>query len=334
MRLYILYGLTFAVAFLLALYLTPLMRKAALQFGIIDKPDGKLKNHDAPVAYLGGLAVYLSFLLSLALILSFDQEMLGILLAGSIIVILGLIDDFGVLSPAVKLCGQSIAVLVLIRAGIYIKLGFLPWYVSFPLSYLWLIGITNAFNIIDVMDGLSSGVALICSLILFVVGVLNNSIVIAIMAVSLGGSLLGFLRFNFEPAKIYLGDTGSMFIGMMIGSLAMIGSYTAKNAFACLAPVLILGIPIFDTLFVMYIRYRRGMSIIAGSPDHFALRLRKWRLSTKQTVVISYAISALLGGVALLMMHLNAFQAVMIIVLLLTVAFLTGYCLKKIDMTL
>jgi UDP-GlcNAc:undecaprenyl-phosphate GlcNAc-1-phosphate transferase len=334
MRLYILYSFTFAVAFLLALYLTPLMRKAALQFGIIDKPDGKLKNQHEPVAYLGGLAVYLSFLVSLALILSFDQEMLGILLAGTIIVILGLIDDFGVLSPGVKLCGQSIAVLVLLRSGIYIKLGFLPWYVSFPLSYLWLIGITNAFNIIDVMDGLSAGVALVCSFTIFVVGVLNDSTTIAIMAASLGGCLLGFLRYNFEPAKIYLGDTGSMFIGMMLGALAMIGNYTTHNLLACIAPVLILGVPIFDTFFVMYIRYLRGMSIISGSPDHFALRLRKWRLSTKQTVVASYLMSVLLGGAALFMMQLSPLQALILIVALIVTAFLTGYLLKKVDMTL
>jgi len=331
---YFLYGASFVLAFFLALYLTPLIRKAALQYGIMDKPDGNLKNHDTPVAYLGGLAVYLSFLISLALTVNFDQQVLGLLLAGTIIVVLGLIDDFGVLSPAVKLCRQSIAVLVLIRAGISIKLSFLPWYLSYPLSYVWLIGTINAFNIIDVMDGLSSGVALVCSLMLFMVGVFNGSTVIAIMAVSLGGSLLGFLRYNFEPAKIYLGDTGSMFIGMMMGALAMIGNYTVQNAVACLAPVLILGIPIFDTLFVMYIRYRRGLSIIAGSPDHFALRLRKWRLSTKQTVVISYGVSALLGAVALLMMHLDPFRSVLIMALLLMVGVLTGYCLKKIDMTL
>jgi UDP-GlcNAc:undecaprenyl-phosphate GlcNAc-1-phosphate transferase len=334
MKFYILYSFTFSVAVLLSLYFTPLMRKAALQFGIVDKPDGKLKNHHEPVAYLGGLAVYLSFLLSLALILSFDQEMLGILLAGTIIVILGLVDDFGVLSPSVKLCGQSIAVLVLLRSGIYIKLGFIPWYVSFPLSYIWLIGITNAFNIIDVMDGLSAGVAFVCCLIIFVVGVLNDSMTMAIMAASLGGCLLGFLRYNFEPAKIYMGDTGSMFIGMMLGSLAMIGNYTTRNVVASIAPVLILGVPIFDTLFVMYIRYLRGISIISGSPDHFALRLRKWRLSTKQTVVASYGISALLGCAALFMMRVSQPQALGLIFLLVILALLTGYFLKKIDMTL
>ena len=334
MKEYLLYFLTFVLAFSLSVYLTPMVRKAALQFGVVDKPDGKLKQHRAPVAYLGGLAIYLSFLISLALTFSFDKEVLGLLLGGTIIVVLGLIDDFGVLSPVVKLCGQCIAVFALMRSGIYIKLAFLPWYVTFPLSFFWLIGIINAFNIIDVMDGLSSGVAFTCSLTLFVVGVLNSSMVIAIMAIALGGSLLGFLRYNFEPAKIYLGDTGSMFIGMMMGSLAMIGSYTSNNIVACLAPIIILGVPIFDTLFVMYIRWLRGMSIIAGSPDHFALRLRKWRLSTRQTVIASYFISGMLGCAALFMMKVSVCGALLIIFTLISVALLTGYCLKKIDMTM
>jgi UDP-GlcNAc:undecaprenyl-phosphate GlcNAc-1-phosphate transferase len=334
MKEYLLYFLTFALAFFLSLYLTPLVRKAALQFGIVDKPDGKLKQQRSPVAYLGGLAIYLSFLMSLALTFSFDKEVLGLLLAGTIIVVLGLIDDFGVLSPVVKLCGQCIAVFALIRSGIYIKLEFIPWYVAFPLSFFWLIGIINAFNIIDVMDGLSSGVAFTCSLTLFVVGVLNGSIVIAIMAIALGGSLLGFLRYNFEPAKIYLGDTGSMFIGMMMGSLAMIGNYTSNNIIACLAPVIILGVPIFDTFFVTYIRWRRGMTIITGSPDHFALRLRKWRLSTRQTVIASYFISAMLGCAALFMMKVSGCGALLIIIILISIALLTGYFLKKIDMTM
>jgi len=335
MKEYILYFFTFALAFLLSLYLTPLVKKAAIQFGIIDKPDGKLKKQKVPVAYLGGLAVYLSFLISLALVFSFDQEVLGLLLAGTIVVVIGLIDDFGVLSPGFKLFGQSVAILTLIRSGIYIKLEFLPWYLSYSLSFFWLIGITNAFNLIDVMDGLSSGVAFFCSLILFVVGICNGNIIISIMSVSLGGSLLGFLRYNFDPAKIYLGDTGSMFIGMMMGALAMIGNYTSKNMIACLAPVIILGVPIFDTLFVMYIRLRRGMSIIAGSPDHFALRLRKWRLSTRQTVIASYAITAFLGGAGLLMMQVSSDYMILGIILFLAIAaLLTAYFLKKIDMRL
>jgi UDP-GlcNAc:undecaprenyl-phosphate GlcNAc-1-phosphate transferase len=125
-----------------------------------------------------------------------------------------------------------------------------------------------------------------------------------------------------------------MFIGMMLGALAMIGNYTTYNLVACISPVLILGVPIFDTFFVIYIRYLRGMSIISGSPDHFALRLRKWKLSTKQTVVASYGISILLGCAALFIIQLAHLQALVVISILITMALLTGYLLKKIDMTL
>jgi UDP-GlcNAc:undecaprenyl-phosphate GlcNAc-1-phosphate transferase len=220
------------------------------------------------------------------------------------------------------------------RSGIIIQLDIIPWYISLPLSYVWLIGIINALNIIDVMDGLSSGVALMCSIIFILVGVMNHSMIIAIIASALGGSLLGFLRYNFEPAQIYLGDTGSMFVGMMMGSLAMIGNFTMHNNLGCFAPVLILGVPIFDTMFVMYIRYRRGMSILTGSPDHFALRLRKWRLSTRQTVTISYAISILLGIAALLIINVSDSVALTIILILIAAGLGTGYFLKRIDMTL
>jgi UDP-GlcNAc:undecaprenyl-phosphate GlcNAc-1-phosphate transferase len=125
-----------------------------------------------------------------------------------------------------------------------------------------------------------------------------------------------------------------MFIGMMMGSLAMLGNFTEQNNLGCFAPVLILGVPIFDTMFVMYIRYRRGMSILTGSPDHFALRLRKWRLSTRQTVTISYAISIILGIAALLMMNVGDDLALSILLMLVACGVGTGYFLKKIDMTL
>src|SRR4030043_1968621 len=170
----LLYIFTFSLSLILSLYLTPVMRRAALQFGIVDRPDGRLKKHKKPMPYLGGIAIYLSFLLALAFSFEFNQEVLGLLLAGTIVVLLGLIDDLGFLKPWVKFTGQMIAVLVLVRSGIFIKLVFLPTYVSIPVTFLWLIGITNAFNIIDVMDGLSTGVAFFACLALFTVALLNG----------------------------------------------------------------------------------------------------------------------------------------------------------------
>ncbi len=330
----VLYLLTFLLAFLLAWYLTPVFQKAALRFGIVDRPDGKLKRQAEPVAYLGGLSIYLSFLITLALTFQFDQEVLGILLAGTIIVLLGLIDDFGVLTPKVKFVGQTIAAGVLIKSGICIKLAFLPPAVSLLLSLLWLLAMINAFNLIDIMDGLSTGVAFICSLVLFTVAVANGKAMIATLTAALAGCLLSFLRYNFEPAKIYLGDAGSMFLGLMMGTLGMIGDYTRYNMVACLAPVVIFGVPLFDMLFVMYVRKLRGIPVVLGSPDHFALRLRKWRLSTRRTVVLSYLAALILGMSALLIMHVTNQTAAIILLALLTVTLLLGCLLKKIDMTL
>jgi UDP-GlcNAc:undecaprenyl-phosphate GlcNAc-1-phosphate transferase len=330
----LIYFFTFLLAFSLSWYVTPIFQKAALKFGIVDVPDGRLKRQKEPVAYLGGLSIYLSFLLTLAFSFRFDQEVLGILLAGTIMVILGLIDDFKALSPGIKLLGQFIAVFVLIKSGIFIKLIFIPFPVSILLSFLWILTITNAFNIIDVMDGLSSGIALFCSLVFFIVAFLNGHTMIATLTIALAGSLAGFLRYNFTPAKIYLGDTGSLFIGLILGALSMIGSYTNKNFLGFIAPIIILGLPLFDTLFVMYIRWLRGIPIILGSPDHFALRLRKWRFSTRQTVLVSYLASIILGTASLLIMQVTPYQSILIICILILCALIVGYYLKKIDMTL
>lgn len=328
-------ALAFGLALVISLYTTPLMRTAALRFGIVDRPDGRLKKQSEPVPYLGGLAIYLSFLLALTATRRFDStEVLGMLLGGAIAVILGLIDDLGVLSPGIKLAGQVVAVLTLINASVYIKLGFLSPPVAIILSFLWLLGIINAFNLIDVMDGLAAGVAAAASFILFLIAAVNGRQAYAILLAALCGSLVGFLRYNVPPARIYMGDTGSMFIGLMLGALAMNNSYTRHNLVASVAPVVILGVPIFDMLFVMYVRYRRGLPVFLGSPDHFALRLRKWRLSTVQTVRASWAAAVVLGGLAIAMMLADAPVALGILAGIALASIVLALFLRRIDMSL
>ena len=328
------YPAAFAMAVLLSLWLTPRMRAAALQFGIVDRPDGRLKQHREPVPYLGGLAIYLSFLLALSVTFRFGEEILGLLLAGSIVVLLGLVDDLGQLGPWTKLAGQLVAVLVLVKSGIYIKLAFLPPYVAIPLTVLWLLAITNAFNLIDIMDGLSVGTALMAALALFVVAEWNDRTLAATVLAALAGSCLGFLRYNFEPARIYMGDAGSMFIGLMLGALAMINAYTEVNRVAALAPALILGVPLFDMVFVMYIRWRRGLPIMLGSPDHVALRLRRWRLSVRQTVLLSYGVTLALGAVALGIIVLPATAAIIVLGIVAVVGLVAALFLRRTDMGL
>jgi UDP-GlcNAc:undecaprenyl-phosphate GlcNAc-1-phosphate transferase len=328
------YGLSFLLAAGLSLWLTPRLREAALRFGIVDQPDGRLKTHREPVPYLGGLAICLAFLLAVAATFSFDESVLGILLAGSIVVILGLIDDLGQLGPRTKLAGQLVAVLVLVKSGVHIKLAFMPLWLALALSALWLIAVTNAFNLIDIMDGLSAGTAAVAAVMLLILAHLGGGFEAATLLAGLAGACLGFLRYNFQPAKIYMGDTGSLFLGLLLGALAMDNAYTRHNDLAALAPVLVLGVPLFDMLFVIYIRWRRGLPIMLGSPDHVALRLRRWRLSTRQTVLLSYGVTGVLGGVAVALTLVPPFQAALLLVGVALVALVAGVWLKRIDMGL
>lgn len=293
------YPAAFAIALALSLYFTPVIRAGAIRYGVVDNPDSNLKQHKAPTPYLGGVAVYLSFLFALAFTYDFTGPVLGILLAASIVVMLGLFDDLKVLTPRVKLLGQLVAALVLVKAGIMIKLSFLPEWLALGLTLFWLVGVTNALNLIDVSDGLAAGVASIAGIFLYVVALWNGDTTIAMMTLSLVGAALGFLAYNRAPAKIFLGDAGSMFLGFMLASLAMKGHYTFEHPVAAVAPAVILGVPIFDTLFVMGVRAIRGIPLMRGSPDHFAVRLRNHGYRAGPIAAIAYVASLVLGAAAL-----------------------------------
>ena len=292
----------FVLAAVVALYTTPLMRAAALKFGIVDRPDGKLKHQAEPVPYLGGLGVFLAYLVALGVVFEFNQEVLGILLAGTLMLLVGLIDDLGVLSPWEKLAGEAVAIAVLLKAGLYVQLVFMPVVFAFAISILWLFTVTNALNILDIMDGLASGVAAIAAAFLAVIAVLNGKPIVAAMAAALSGSLLGFLRFNFRPAKIYLGDSGSLFIGITIAALAMNGRYTVDNWVGMVTPAIILSVPLFDLVFVSIVRLEKGLSPFRGSPDHFALRLRHAGFSVPATVFTAYGAAGWVGAVGIAIM--------------------------------
>ena len=331
---FLVYLFSALLSFSLALYLTPKVAETALKTGIVDKPDSSLKTHEKVTPYLGGLVIYVSFILTLGFTIRFDVEIFAILLSSTIILVLGLIDDIGALSPGVKMLGQLIAVFIIIKGGIYIKLIFLPEWISFILTFLWLLGITNAVNIIDIKDGLATGVIFVASLFLFVISVTNENLLIAVLTITLVGSLLGFLRYNWQPASIYLGDAGSMFIGFMLGALTINGSYTQNNDISALAPVLLLGVPIFDTVLVSIVRLRKGMSPLLGSPDHFAHRLLKIGWSLNKIVLVSYFVSLILGVTVLIVMSItDVIIATVIVLAVFTIGLILVFMLACVRMT-
>ena len=298
----------YAVAFLLAAgivaFVTPLTIHVATAFHIHDTPDGRLKKHERATPYLGGLAVATGFVVAFSLLStseSIGQRALGILAGGFMMLLLGLYDDLIDLVPLVKFLGQMLAAAALYKAGVRTDIAVLGEWGNLVLTVLWVTGITNAFNIIDVMDGLASGVACIAALFLFVIAsAVGDAPDVPFMAIVLAGSLVGFLRFNFTPARIFLGDTGSLFIGFMMGALSMLVSYSHHNQMAALTPLVLLAVPIFDTGFVALHRARQGIPFFRGSPDHFALRLTNNGRSVRQTVLGVYRTSVLLGLLALL----------------------------------
>jgi UDP-GlcNAc:undecaprenyl-phosphate/decaprenyl-phosphate GlcNAc-1-phosphate transferase len=299
------YALTFLMAAAITAYVTPLTIHVAHTFHITDTPDGRLKKHRNPTPYLGGLAVAAGFVVTFGVLStseSMDERALGILAGGFMMLMLGLYDDLVNLRPSVKFLGQLLAVVALQKAGVHIQIAALNEWENLALTMLWVTGITNAFNIIDIMDGLATGTACIAALFLFLIASLvGGDTSIPFMAIALAGALAGFLGFNATPARIFLGDTGSLFIGFLLGALSMLVSYSGRSPWAVVTPVVLLAVPIFDTGFVAIHRARKGIPFFRGSPDHFALRVAHSGTGVRRTVLHVWRVAGVLGGASLLM---------------------------------
>lgn len=266
-----------ATALALAAYLTPLLRQLAVQIGVVDRPDGKLKKQPEPVPYLGGLSVFLAYLLSLGLFGEFDRQILAVLLAGTLALLVGLVDDFGALTPLPKLLGLGVAIFALLRAGVLVELVELPFALHGVLAVLWLLLVANAFNLVDVLDGLAPGLAAVAASGMAVVAVATGQKLLAVVAGALAGALLGFLPFNKAPARMYLGDAGSLSVGLTLGSLALAIRWSEVSPAGFLAPLAFLALPLSEVAYLVLLRARRGLPFWLGSPDHFALRWRVLR---------------------------------------------------------
>lgn len=308
------------VSGIIAFLATPLVKKLALKYKVVDDPKNNRKIHKKPIPLLGGLAIYLPFVL-LTLIkgpVVTDAE-IGIILGATIIIIGGILDDIWELKPFEKLFFQLMAAEVLIIMGVSIQLIANPFtndisyldigYWSVPITIVWVVGITNAMNLIDGLDGLSSGVSLISTITIFIIAVTKDRSNAMYLTAILMGSIAGFLPYNFNPASIFLGDTGAQLLGFLLAAISMEGAIKSATIFSVVVPILTMGLPIFDTVFAIIRRKVNGRSIMEADRGHLHHRLLDLGLSQRQAVLIMYLISALLSGLAIFSVQLSSFAS-------------------------
>lgn len=324
----------FIFAIIISLIMTPMVRKFAFKIGAIDIPKDNRRVHIQPMPLIGGLAIYISVIISTLIFIPITKEILAILIGGTIILISGIIDDKGNLSPRLKVLFQLIAAIVLLIGDVRIEFITNPFsneyamlnldLLSIPATIIWIVAITNAINLIDGLDGLAAGVTAISSLCFMLVGFSLGHIHIAILSMIVAGACIGFLPFNFDPARIFMGDTGALFLGFILGVITIEGVMKSVAAIAVVVPIIILGVPIFDTTFAIFRRLRNGQSITIGDKGHLHHRLLARGFSQRKTVLILYGISVIFGGFAVLITRLNTRYGLYLSIGMMIIAFIYG----------
>ncbi|PKK92176.1 MAG: undecaprenyl-phosphate alpha-N-acetylglucosaminyl 1-phosphate transferase [Candidatus Wallbacteria bacterium HGW-Wallbacteria-1] len=323
----------FTLCFGLSYFLTPLMKWLAHRLGYVDKPAAH-KAHQKTTPLLGGSAIILSFLAGVMLFRPMDHEnqLTGIIASTVLLFIVGLIDDKMGMMPRTKLFWQAMAAAIMISYGVRIEIIDIKW-ISIPLTVFWVVGITNSVNLLDNMDGLSSGVSFIICMILFFISGFNSLYILAILSLALAGSCLGFLRHNFPPAKIFMGDCGSLPIGFLLSAMAIIGTWreAATLAVTLGIPILVLGVPIFDTTLVTVTRLFNGRPVSQGGKDHSSHRLLNMGFSPRQVALILYFIAICLGSSAIYVLESTRAQMLFVFLGILVMAFILGIRLGRIQ---
>jgi len=320
----------FFASLMLALMLTPIVRSVAIRYGFVALPRED-RWHSTPTALLGGVGIFLAYALPLSFLISDDPALLPLLVGAGVMFLVGLVDDVLHLKPYSKLVGQIIAACIVMASGLRIGLTSLEIFNVF-VTLIWIVGITNAFNLLDNMDGLATGTGCIAAFCLFLAGLMTGNTLIAVSAVGLCGAFLGFLWFNFNPAKIFMGDSGSLFLGYSLATLSITGTgqYATNLFFAMLVPVLVLAVPIFDITFVSLLRFFNGKAISQGARDHTSHRLVAFGLSERATELLFYLMSMICGTVALLglkysMLYPSILAILFVIILWYFGVFLSGF---------
>lgn len=317
--------LAFAVAFIITFITTPFVKRIALKVGIVDKPDNERRVHKKAVPLLGGLAMFYGFIISVILFGTLDTNIRGIVLGALVILVVGIIDDAQELSAKAKLPFQILAAIILILHNVRIDVVSVPTFISasgvlhlgfwgIPLTMIWIVGVTNAVNLIDGLDGLAAGVSSIACMSLFCIALIVGEFEVALLTAALTGCCFGFLPYNFNPAKIFMGDTGSTFLGFILGSVSIMGLFKSYAVISVAVPFLVLGLPLFDTGFAIFRRVKAGKPIMSPDREHLHHRVLDLGFSQKKTVGIIYLMCTVLGLCAVLLVSNGVLQALLLII--------------------
>ena len=294
------------IAFIVSYILTPYMAHVGKRQNMVDMP-GHRKIHEEAIPNLGGIVIFFGFLLSLLFVIQIEGQFRALLIGGVIILLLGVVDDIANLSPKHKFIIQMIPALIVVIYNSDLINNFIAnqlksfdllGYLLYPILILWIVGVTNSINLIDGLDGLACGVSIISLITFFILGLRQNFETLNLVSIALAGSMLAFLRFNFYPAKIFLGDSGSTFTGFMLASVGALWLLNSGNAFFIFIPIIILALPIFDTLFAIWRRYRGHHPIFQADKGHLHHRLLVRGISHKNIVLILWGISAICSVIA------------------------------------
>lgn len=333
---------SFVIAFVFSFAMTPVVKRFAFKIKAIDVPKDNRRMHKRPIPRLGGLAIIFGFMVSILCFGEMTKSLAATLIGAMIIAVMGIVDDVKALDAKPKFLIQIIAALIVVLCGelrikvftnpiIWSGLPYivLPEWVSIVFSVLWIVFITNAVNFIDGLDGLAAGVSAIMTVsMVFIAGRLGEYSV-AIIGTALMGACFGFLPYNFNPAKIFMGDTGSTFLGFILATLSIQGVFKSYAVISFAVPLLILGLPLFDAIFAMIRRIMKGQSPMHADRGHLHHRLIDMGFSQKQTVFILYAISGVLGITAVILAESGALRAVLLLICVLIFLLIQSVLMKK-----
>lgn len=333
-------GILIVIALLFTFFVTytttPLVRKLAFRVGAVDIPKDERRMHSKPIPTMGGLAIFVAFAFGIIAFVDMDSTFIGLLIGALMIIILGVFDDIYDLKPYIKLLWQVCAALIVCFSGVVIEkitwfdqiIFFGNW--AIPITVLWIVAITNTINLIDGLDGLACGIVAISSFALLAVSLLSaGNPAITVVAAVLAGACLGFLPYNLNPAKIFMGDAGAMFLGFVLSVISIQGFFKVNAVVSFGIPFLVLGLPIVDTAFAIIRRLLKRQHPFRADRKHLHHRLIDMGLNQKQSVTLLYAISALLAIAAVLFAEREFTGAVLVLVLAFVVGSINWIVLKR-----